>query len=356
VHNRDAEGGHDGISNELLHRAAVAFEDRAHLLEVALHDAAEGLGVELLAKACRARDVGEDDRDDLPHLGHRASVRLAESALEQIERGFSQWPWGKVDFARRIWSIEKYGPSTYGDRFAEIYDDWVAERGLGTDAAVAFLAELAGSGAVLELAIGSGRVALPLAERGIDVQGIDASEAMVARLRAKPGGERIRVTIGDFADVAVEGRYTLVYVVFNTLFALQTQEAQIRCFRNVAAHLADGGIFAVEAFVPDLTRFDRDQRIETERVGLDDVWLGLARHYPAEQRVESQHVLLSDGAIQLYPVQIRYAYPSELDLMARLAGLRLRDRFDGWKREPFTGATATCVSVYGRADEGTGSP
>jgi len=227
---------------------------------------------------------------------------------------------------------------------------------LDTEAAVAFLAELAGSGSVLELAIGTGRIALPLAERGIDVRGIDASEAMVARLRAKPGGDRIRVTIGDFADVAVEGRYTLVYVVFNTLFALQTQEAQIRCFRNVAAHLADGGIFVVEAFVPDLTRFDRDQRIETERVGLDDVWLGLARHYPAEQRVESQHVLLSDREIRLYPVQIRYAFPSELDLMARLAGLRLRDRFDGWKREPFTGATATCVSVYARADEGTDSP
>jgi hypothetical protein len=174
---------------------------------------------------------------------------------------------------------------------------------------------------------------------------------MVARLRSKPGGDRIPVTIGDFADVAVEGHYTLIYVVFNTLFALQTQEAQARCFRNVAAHLANGGVFVVETFVPDVTRFNRDQRIETERVGLDGVWLGLARHYPAEQRVESQHVLLSDREIRFYPVQIRYAYPSELDLMARLAGLQLRDRFNGWKREPFAGATATCVSVYRQADE-----
>ena len=141
---------------------------------------------------------------------------------------------------------------------------------LDREAAVAFLAELAASGPVLELAIGTGRIALPLAERGIDVHGIDASEKMVARLRSKPGGDGIPVTIGDFADVAVEGQFTLVYVVFNTLFALLTQEAQVRCFENVAAHLADGGAFVVEAFVPDLTRFDRAQRVEANRVGLDE--------------------------------------------------------------------------------------
>jgi SAM-dependent methyltransferase len=221
---------------------------------------------------------------------------------------------------------------------------------LDTEGAVDLLAELAGSGPVLELAIGTGRIALPLAERGIEVRGIDASEEMVARLRSKPGGDRITVSMGDFADVAVEGKFRLIYVVFNTLFGLQTQEAQIRCFENVAAHLADGGAFVVEAFVPDLSRFDRNQRIETERVGLDDVWLGLARHYPAEQRVESQHVRLSDQGTRLYPVQIRYAYPSELDLMARLAGLALRDRFDGWNRQRFTGKTGTCISVYAHAD------
>jgi SAM-dependent methyltransferase len=216
---------------------------------------------------------------------------------------------------------------------------------------VAFLAEHAGSGPVLELAVGTGRIALPLAERGVDVHGIDASEAMVARLRSKPGAERISVTIGDFADVPMEGRYTLVYIVFNTLFALQTQEEQVRCFENVAARLADDGVFVVEAFVPDLTRYDRDQRIETEQVGLDDVWLNLARHHSVEQRVEAQHVLLNEEGVRLYPVQIRYAYPSELDLMARLAELRLRDRFDGWRGQPFTGSTASCVSVYGRGDD-----
>jgi SAM-dependent methyltransferase len=217
---------------------------------------------------------------------------------------------------------------------------------LDTDGAVAFLAELAGSGPVLELAIGTGRIALPLAERGIDVRGIDASEEMVARLRSKPGGASIPVASGDFVDVAVEGRYTLVYVVFNTLFALQTQEEQVRCFANVAAHLADEGVFVVEAFVPDLTRFDRDQRVEVNRVGLEDVWLNVDRHHPAEQRLESQHVRLSQQGIRFYPVRIRYAYPSELDLMARLAGLRLRERFAGWKNEPYTGSTGTCVSVY----------
>jgi hypothetical protein len=181
------------------------------------------------------------------------------------------------------------------------------------------------------------------------VQGIDASEEMVARLRTKPGGASVQVTFGDFADVAVEGRYTLVYVVFNTLFALQTQEAQVRCFENVAAHLTDEGVFVVETFVPDLSRFERDQRVETNRVALDAVWLHVDRHRPAEQRVESQHVRLTEQGVRFYPVQIRYAYPSELDLMARLAGLRLRERFDGWRRDAYSGFTGTCVSVYEQA-------
>jgi SAM-dependent methyltransferase len=199
--------------------------------------------------------------------------------------------------------------------------------------------------------VGTGRIALPLSERGIDVHGIDASEEMVARLRSKPGGERIPVSLGDFADVPIEGQYSLVYVVFNTLFALQTQEEQVRCFENVAAHLAEGGLFVVEAFVPDLTRFDRNQRTETEQVGIDYAWLGLARHYPVEQRVEGQHVFLSSEGTRFYPVYIRYAYPSELDLMGQLARLRLRDRFDGWRSKPYTGPTGSCVSVYERAGD-----
>ena len=243
-----------------------------------------------------------------------------------------------------------YGPSTYGDRFADIYDEWVQSVPLDTEAAVDFLAELAGTGPALELAIGTGRVALPLAARGIAVHGIDASEAMVAQLRSKPDGEKIAVEIGDFADVAVEGRFRLVYVVFNTLFALQTQGEQVRCFENVAARLTPGGFFVVEAFIPDLSRFDRGQRVEVNRVGADDVWLGFGRHYPVEQRVEWQHVQLSSAGTRFYPVHVRYAYPSELDLMARLAGLSLRDRFDGWKREPFTGMIGASISVYERSE------
>src|SRR6185312_16277880 len=139
--------------------------------------------------------------------------------------------------------MEEYGPATYGDRIADVYDAFHSETGLDTEAAVDVLAELAGDGPVLELAIGTGRIAIPLAARGIEVHGIDASEQMVAKLREKPGGDRIPVTIGDFADVGVEGRYSLIFVVFNTLFGLQSQDAQLRCFTNAAEHLTDEGLF-----------------------------------------------------------------------------------------------------------------
>jgi SAM-dependent methyltransferase len=239
-----------------------------------------------------------------------------------------------------------YGPATYGDRIAEIYDDSVEALDLPTEQTVEFLASLAGSGPVLELAIGTGRVALPLAERGIAVQGIDASDAMVAKLRAKPGGERIPVAMGDMADVAVEGRFALVYVVFNTFFGLLTQEDQVRCFRNVAEHLRDDGVFVLEAFFPDPARFDRGQRVSTQKVGIDEAWLDLASHRALEQRVDSLHVVIRQDGLKLYPVQIRYAFPSELDLMAQLAGLRLRERFGGWKHEPLTEESGRHVSVY----------
>src|SRR5262249_25509644 len=154
----------------------------------------------------------------------------------------------------------------------------------------------------------------------------DASAAMVERLRAKPGGEAIPVTVGDFAEVGVEGRFSLIYVVFNTLVGLPSQDDQVRCFGNVAAHLREDGVFVVEAFVPDQARYVRGQNVSTTWVGVDEVRLALARHDPVEQRVVSQHVVLTEQGVQLYPVQIRYAWPAELDLMARLAGLRLRER------------------------------
>ena len=242
---------------------------------------------------------------------------------------------------------DEYGPSTYGDRIAEVYDGWFSVP-VDTDEAVALLAELAGEGPVLELGIGTGRLALPLKVRGVQVHGIDSSEAMVAKLRQKPGGADVPVTVGDFGDVPVEGAYRLVFVAFNTLFALLTQEDQVRCFQNVAAHLTDDGLFVVQAFVPDLARFDRNQRIQTEAVGTDSLVLGADEHDPIHQRVRSVHVVLTESGTRLYPVQIRYSYPSELDLMARLAGLRLRDRWEDWSKTSFAPSSESHVSVYGR--------
>lgn len=243
--------------------------------------------------------------------------------------------------------MRDYDAASYGDKIADVYDEWYAE--LDTSGAVDLLAELAGPGPVLELGIGTGRVALPLAERGIEVHGIDASEAMVGKLRGKPGGDRIPVTMGDFADVGVDGRFSLIAVVFSTFFSLRSQEEQIRCFNNVAAHLEEKGVFVVETFVPDVSRFDRQQRVSVSRVKYEEVMLEVSKHDPVEQRVDSHHVVVSETGIKMHPVRVRYAYPPELDLMARLAGLRLRERWGGWRREPFTASSIWQVSVYERA-------
>jgi SAM-dependent methyltransferase len=243
--------------------------------------------------------------------------------------------------------VPDYDAATYGDRMAEVYDEWFAVPS-DTEDTVGFLSDLAGPGPVLELGIGTGRIALPLAQRGHEVYGVDASEAMVEKLRAKAGGEDIPVTIGDFAEVDVEEAFSLVYVVFNTFFALLSQEDQVRCFSNVARRLREGGVFVIEAFVPDMTRWDRDQRMEAHHVEDDSVVLGASRHDPVEQRISSDHLLVSEGGVKLYPVRLRYAWPSELDLMARLADLRLRERWGGWHREPFTASSVKHVSVYKR--------
>jgi SAM-dependent methyltransferase len=245
--------------------------------------------------------------------------------------------------------MEDYRPETYGDRIAGVYDAMMAGLPDPTDC-VDRLAELAGPGPALELGIGTGRVALPLAARGVQVHGIDASAAMVERLRAKPGGDAVAVTFGDFAGVPVEGRYRLVYVVFNTFFALLTQDDQLRCFAAVADRLALGGAFLLSGFVPDPTLYSGGQSVRTTEVGLDRARLDLARHDPVAQRVDFQHVLLTQGGIGLYPGALRYAWPSELDLMARLAGLRLRERWGGWRREPFGADSGLHVSVYEQAE------
>jgi len=239
-----------------------------------------------------------------------------------------------------------YDASTYGEQIAEVYDEWYGGMSLDTDAAVEFLASEAGKGPILELAIGTGRIALPLAARGLEAHGIDASLAMVAKLGGKPGGDRIQVTIGDFADVGVVGEFSIIYIVFNSIFALLTQEDQIKCFRNVAAHLTENGIFVIEAFVPDLQRFDRNQRLAVEAIEQDHLRIEASQHDPVNQIVEARHVVVNEQGIKTYPLKIRYAWPSELDLIARLAGLRLRDRCGGWRREPFNASSGAHISVY----------
>lgn len=240
--------------------------------------------------------------------------------------------------------MEDYDASTYGDHIAEVYDAWYPA--LEIDAVVEQIASLAGKGPVLELGIGTGRIALPLQDRGVTVHGIDASEGMVAKLREKPGGDRIAVAIGDFVDVDVEGQYSAIYIPFNTIFALVTQDDQLRCFRNVAARLTEDGVFVFDAFVPDLSRFDRNQRIGVEGLDPDAVRIETSVHDPVSQTVTSRHVVLSEQGTRFYPLKIRYAWPSELDLMARLAGLRLRNRWGGWRGEPFTANSTVHVSVY----------
>ncbi|MET7287853.1 class I SAM-dependent methyltransferase [Streptomyces sp. NPDC005573] len=222
---------------------------------------------------------------------------------------------------------------------AEMFEPDVVGPAVGT------LAGLAGGGRMLELGIGTGRIALPLAERGAEVHGIDLSRAMVERLRAKPGGDAVPVTIGDFASAKADGLFRVVYLVFNTIMNLTSQDAQVACFRNAAEHLEPGGRFVVEVTVPDLRRLPPGQdavpfRVEEGRLGFDlyDV---------ATQSMSSHHVRVAeDGSATHLAVPFRYVWPAELDLMARLAGLRLRDRWDGWDREPFTGESRQHVSVW----------
>jgi SAM-dependent methyltransferase len=243
--------------------------------------------------------------------------------------------------------MEGYGPASYGDAIADFYDRFY-DGVFDTESAVERLAELAQGGRALELGIGTGRVALPLAARGVVVEGVDSSVAMVAKLRDKPGGKAIPVAIGDFRAPEIGGRFDLVYIVFNTFFALTTQADQLACFEAVAGLLEPGGCFVIEAFVPDLSRFSRNQNLNVEEVGLEEVHLSAGRLDPVRQVIDSQHVLVSEQATRLVPVRIRFAWPSELDLMARLAGLGLDARWGDWRGTPFTSDSRGHVSVYRR--------
>jgi len=226
----------------------------------------------------------------------------------------------------------------YDESSADMFDPEVV------DPVVDFLAELAGSGRALELGIGTGRIALPLAQRGVAVHGIELSKAMAARLRAKPGGEAIGITIGDFATTNVEGTFSLAYLVFNTIGNLTTQEAQVACFQNVATHLEPGGRFVIEVGIPELRRLPPG---ETMRVfDASPTHWGIDEYDVANQGLISHHFELVDGHFELHSLPFRYTWPAELDLMAQLGGMRLRERWSGWKREPFTSESRKHVSVW----------
>ena len=242
--------------------------------------------------------------------------------------------------------MDRYQEETYGQRVAGVYDEWYA----GYDpAAIETLKELAQGGHALELGIGTGRIALPLQEAGVEVHGIDASEAMVANLREKPGGDSIPVTLGNFADVAVKGRYDLVFVLFNTFYALLTQEEQVRCFRNVAQHLEPQGVFVIEAFVPDMERLSKRQSVRATTVNENQVRLEAVLLDQAAQQIASQSIVLNEQGVSLYPVKLRYVWPSEFDLMAQVAGLQLKHRWGDWERGAFSVESVKHVSVYEHA-------
>lgn len=236
--------------------------------------------------------------------------------------------------------------ASFGEDVAATYDEHLR----GDEAeTVACLEQLARGGPALELAIGTGRIALPLAARGIRVDGIEQSAAMIARLRQKPGGDQLAVTMGNMADVPYSGSYRLVFLVFNTLYNLLTQDDQVRCFQNVARHLVEDGVFLVEALVPNsLYRLRDDQYVDAEAVEMAEVTLDVGRFDPVTQLLDESHVTLSRAGIRVGPIVTRYVWPSEMDLMARIAGLRLHARWAGWNREPFDARATRHVSVYGR--------
>jgi SAM-dependent methyltransferase len=233
----------------------------------------------------------------------------------------------------------------FGERVAATYDGSTGVFAPGAvEATAGVLAGLAGGRRALELAIGTGRIALPLARRGVEVHGIELSRAMVARLRAKPGGEAIPVTIGDMATTTMDGSFSLVYLVFNTIMNLTSQEAQVSCFGNAARHLEPGGCFVIECRVPELRRLPPGQDVLPWHVS-EKRWVSYS-YDPVTQAMRGHYVQFTDGRGEYRTMPFRYVWPAELDLMARLAGMRLRDRWEGWDRQPFTGESSQHVSVW----------
>jgi SAM-dependent methyltransferase len=244
--------------------------------------------------------------------------------------------------------VKEFDPSTsFGYAVSKRYD---AEETRGDERdTVAFLARLAGERDALELAVGTGRIALPLTNAGVRVDGIELSQDMVDRMREKPDGDRIEVTMGDMSRVTTGRTYGLVYLVYNTIGNLLTQDAQVGCFENAARHLADDGVFVLECRVPAAPAWSRHQRIEVERIEVDEVVLDVGRYDPVTQILDDNHVRLGADGIELGPIRLRLAHPPEFDLMARIAGLRLRERWGGWNGEPYTATSWRHVSVYERS-------
>ena len=244
-----------------------------------------------------------------------------------------------------------FSPETFGELNADDYDE-VNDPGT-TDACVQLISEIANRGRILELAIGTGRIAIPLAKTGLSVSGIEGSPEMVAKLRSKDGGKDIPVTTGDMAEARVEGDFDHVFLVFNTLFNLQSQEAQLRCFQNAARHLTDEGSFLIEAFVPDLSGFRDGQRVIAKHIDRNSAWLEAAFHDPVRQVIELQRIRITEEGIKLVPLPLRYAAPPEIDLMAQLAGFHLENRWGDWNKSPFTADSKMHVSVYRKGTRST---
>ncbi|MFH8411357.1 class I SAM-dependent DNA methyltransferase [Streptomyces sp. NPDC018019] len=244
--------------------------------------------------------------------------------------------------------MEGFDPRTsFGYEVSQRYDD--DPRGDEAET-VAFLAELAGRRRALEFAVGTGRIALPLMRAGVRVDGIELSQDMVDRMRGKPGGDHVDVVMGDMSRVTTGRTYGLVYLVFNTIGNLLTQDDQVRCFQNAAGHLTADGVFVLECRIPTAPSRPGHRFLDTEQIGLEHVDLDAGRYDPLTQILDLNHIRISSAGIRFAPIRLRLAHPPEFDLMARIAGLRLRERWGGWNGEPYTAASWRHISVYERAD------
>jgi SAM-dependent methyltransferase len=243
--------------------------------------------------------------------------------------------------------VRAVGENYFDERIAKGYETfWPESFEPGVvDPAVNFLADLAGTGAALELGIGTGRLALPLSQRGVRVHGIELSPAMVDQLEAKPGADGVGVTIGDFTTTKVEGWFTLAYLVRNTIMNLTAQDEQVECFHNAAAHLEPGGYFVIEVIVPALRQLPPGETVRA--FALTPTHLGFDEYIDIAAQISvSHHYWVADGRLETFSAPFRYVWPSELDLMAQLAGMTLRERWSDWNREPFTSDSRSHVSVW----------